>query len=282
MPRSRYSNISRKPGVHLAEVETLWLNVQSLVSDMISSRADRARDYSPSGVSLSRAASARPPPGASARGRLPLGDLLAQDVPTQLAGWRHRQLVHLDQHLGQLVVRHLALEEGDHLGERQMMPRLRDHAQAIALAEPGVRDADHGGMQDLGMGVEDLLDLAGKELLAAAIDDLLAPADDLDIGLVIDIAPEIAAAKPAVGGEGLGVGAGIVVVAEMHAGPARRDLADGAVGHLPARLVEERQLHAGNHASDRAVHLLRVVAETGIGVIASLQHAVELDQMTAQ
>src|SRR5260370_5328493 len=37
MPRSRYSNISRKPGVHLAEVATSWLNAQSLVLDMISS-----------------------------------------------------------------------------------------------------------------------------------------------------------------------------------------------------------------------------------------------------
>src|SRR6266404_9176725 len=120
-----------------------------------------------------------------------------------------------------------------------MMSRLRDHAQAIALAEPGVGDANHGGMQDLGVGVEDLLDLAGKELLAAAIDDLLAPTDDLDIELVVDSAPKVAAAEPAIGGEGLRVGGGIVVVAEMHARAARGDLADGAVRQLLARLVED-------------------------------------------
>src|SRR6187551_2397564 len=36
MPRSRYSKISRKPGVHSAAVATSWLNFQSLVLDMIS------------------------------------------------------------------------------------------------------------------------------------------------------------------------------------------------------------------------------------------------------
>src|SRR3954462_10377354 len=36
MPRSRYSKISRKPGVHSAAVATSWLNFQSLVSDMTS------------------------------------------------------------------------------------------------------------------------------------------------------------------------------------------------------------------------------------------------------
>src|SRR5947207_2813642 len=123
MPRSRYSNISRSPGVHSADAAASWLNVQSLVLDMISSHAAR--------------------------------------------------------------------------------------------------------MRHLRMGVEDLLDLARKELLAAAIDDLLAPPDDLDIALVIDIAAEIAAAEPAVGGEGLGIGGRIVVVTEMHARPARRDLAYG-------------------------------------------------------
>src|SRR5882672_3946393 len=54
MPRSRYSKISRKPGVHWAAVATSCLNCQSLVSDIVSSRADRVRYYSSCGVWLSR------------------------------------------------------------------------------------------------------------------------------------------------------------------------------------------------------------------------------------
>src|SRR6266567_9134561 len=54
MPRSRYSKISRKPGVHWAAVATSCLNCQSLVSDIVSSRADRVRYYSSRGVWLSR------------------------------------------------------------------------------------------------------------------------------------------------------------------------------------------------------------------------------------
>src|SRR6266702_2258303 len=54
MPRSRYSKISRRPGVHLAAVAASTPNVQSLVSDIISSCAGRTRYYSFSGIVLSR------------------------------------------------------------------------------------------------------------------------------------------------------------------------------------------------------------------------------------
>src|SRR5258708_36180103 len=63
MPRSRYSKSARKPGVHWAAVATSWLNAQSLVLDIISSRADRVRDYSSGGGWLSRPVEVRRPQG---------------------------------------------------------------------------------------------------------------------------------------------------------------------------------------------------------------------------
>ena len=74
------------------------------------------------------------------------------------------------------------------------------------------------------MGVEDLLDLAREELLAAAVDHLLEAADDAQASVRIDHA-EIAAAEPAVGQEGFGVGGRVVVIAEMHRGPVAADVA---------------------------------------------------------
>src|SRR5258706_9196593 len=93
------------------------------------------------------------------------------------------------------------------------------------------------------MRVEDLLHFARKELLAAAVDDLLAPPGDLHVALLVDGAPEVAGAKPALGGERLGVRLRVVVVAQMHPRSARGDLADLAMGHVRAPLVDQPQLH---------------------------------------
>src|SRR5947209_10263449 len=106
----------------------------------------------------------------------------------------------------------------------------------MALAEPPVGHPDHRGVHDLRMHVKNLLDFPGKKLLAAAVDDLLAASGELNIARFIDIAAEIAGPEPAVGREGLLVGARIVMISEMHRGSARGDLADIAVRNLVAAL----------------------------------------------
>ena len=65
------------------------------------------------------------------------------------------------------------------------------------------------------MGVEDLLDLAREEFLAAAVDDLLATAGDLHIAVGVDDAAEVAGAEPALPVERLRIGGRIIVIAEM-------------------------------------------------------------------
>src|SRR4029079_8256063 len=96
--------------------------------------------------------------------------------------------------------------------------------------------------------VEDFLDLAREELLAAPIDDLLAAAGDLHVAGVVDGTPEIASAKPAMLEEHGGVGGRIVVVAEMHARPTGADFTDLAARHVIAGVVDDAHLHRVDHA----------------------------------
>src|SRR6516165_6226107 len=163
-----------------------------------------------------------------------LRNLLGEHMPPEFAGRRERQLRDDVHHLGQLVVGHLAFEVADHLRKRHRLSGLGNDAETIALAEALVGDADQRRVHDLGMGVEDLLDLAGEKLLAPAVDDLLQPTDDLDVAGRIDDPAEIAGAKPSVGRKRLGIGRRIGVVAEMDARSQRGDLADLAGSHLPA------------------------------------------------
>src|SRR5437899_1835983 len=112
---------------------------------------------------------------------LPFQHPVSQDVAADLSGAGQRQLTEVLQMLGQLVVRHLPSQELHDFGELQRGAFLRHHAQAVALAEARIGQADHRGMEDLRMRIENLLHLAREEFLAAAVDDLLAPPGDLHV-----------------------------------------------------------------------------------------------------
>ena len=84
------------------------------------------------------------------------------------------------------------------------------------------------------MGVENFFDLARKELLAAAIDDLLAASGQLNVAGGVNKTPEIAGAKPAAVAERGGIGGRVIVIAEMNRRPARGDFADLAIRHVVA------------------------------------------------
>ena len=128
------------------------------------------------------------------------------------------------------------------------------------------------------MGIEDLLDLPRKELLAAAVDHLLEPADDLHVAGAVEL-PEVARAEPAVGGEELGVRRRILVVAEVDGRSERGDLALGAGRHVAPRFVDQPEPEAGGDGTHRPGHGLGVVLEPRVGVEARLEHPVELDQV---
>src|SRR5258705_5761093 len=128
------------------------------------------------------------------------------------------------------------------------------------------------------MGIENLLDLARKELLAAAVDHLLEPPDDLHVAGTVEL-PEVAGAKPAIAGEELGVRRRILVVAEVDRRPERRDLSLRTGRDVARRLVDQPEPEARGDGADRPGDRLRVVVEPGVRMKARLEHAVELDQV---
>ena len=106
--------------------------------------------------------------------------------------------------------------------------------------------------------IQDFLDLARKEFLAAPIDDLFQPPDDAQVAGFID-EPEISRSKPSIGGEQLGVGGGTVVITQMDRWPIAEDLAGLALREIAesvvddTRLVRPLPLAAGSDEQERAV-----------------------------
>src|SRR5687767_11474216 len=110
-------------------------------------------------------------------------DLAHERVTLDLAGRGERELREQLQPFRQLVGRDGVAEEGDETLQRRRRTSARHQAQAVALAQPRVRDADDRGVEHLRMGVENLFDLARKKLLAAAVDHFLEPTDDAQVSL---------------------------------------------------------------------------------------------------
>ena len=143
--------------------------------------------------------------------------LALEDLPARVL----RQLVDEDDGLGDL-------ERGEVLaGERAQLVRLDrlagDDDRADGLDPAVVGDADDRDLGDRGMPVQDLLDLARGDVLAARVDHVLLAVDDRQVAVRVHRG-EVAAVEPAARERGLGA-LGIVVVARGHL--------DGAVHDLP-------------------------------------------------
>ncbi len=120
---------------------------------------------------------------------------------------------------------------------------------AELLPHQRVGDAHHLHVGDLGMAVEEFLDLARIDVLAAADDHVLDPPDDVAVALLVDGA-DVAGVHPAVGVDRLGRPLRIVPVAEHH-----RIAAGAELARLPARdgaalRVDHLDLQVRLHAAD--------------------------------
>ena len=80
--------------------------------------------------------------------------------------------------------------------------RPQHHDGGDVLAELLVRDGEHAGLQHRRMAQQDLFDLQRRDLLPAAVDDVLDAADDEEIAVGVEIA-EVAGPEPAVAEGGL-------------------------------------------------------------------------------
>ena len=125
---------------------------------------------------------------------------------------------------------------------------------AARLAEAGMRHRHHRRFPDRGVAVEDILDLLGAEVFAAADDEVLLAAGD-DEAAFRRHPGEVAGAEEAVGVEGAVV-VGPVRVADEVLRAAGGDLAFLAVGDEVAMVVDEAQLVADHVALGRRGELL--------------------------
>ena len=118
-----------------------------------------------------------------------------------------------------------------------------DHERGRLLAQARVRCGDHRGVGDLGMAAQQRFDLLCRELLAAAVDDVLGAAGHRDAPLGVD-EPEVAAAEPAVGVEAV---AGVlrVQVAERALRAAHEELPHRAGHHVGPVGVDDADVDAG-------------------------------------
>ena len=89
-------------------------------------------------------------------------------------------------------------------------------------------DGKHDGLHHGGMVHEDVLNLAGHDLRATAIDQLLAAPGQEEIPVAVQVAG-ITCAEPPID-EGLLIGLGVILVARDHAGTVDDDLPGLAAG----------------------------------------------------
>src|SRR5215204_1534130 len=140
----------------------------------------------------------------------------AQEVLEHLAGRisGQRLVAQLDV-LGHLEVGETLRAVGAEVLGRRGRVGLELHHRLDLLAEHLVRDADDGGVDDVGMLEEGLLDLDAVHVLATPDDHVLRPVDEVEEPVLVEAA-DVAAAEPAVAGDRLGGRVGSVPVAPAH------------------------------------------------------------------
>ncbi|MHC2398896.1 hypothetical protein ACVMGC_003440 [Bradyrhizobium barranii subsp. barranii] len=140
-----------------------------------------------------------------------------------------------------------------------------------------MRDGEHAGLQHRRMAQQDLFDLQGRDLLPAAVDDVLDAADDEEIAVGVEIA-EVAGPKPAVA-EGGPCRRLVIIIAAAHVRPAQHDLAMLAARKRAARPVHDRDLRARSTA-DRSD--LAQLERIGGDLRGRFRHAVGLEHGNAE
>src|ERR1700722_6520299 len=122
----------------------------------------------------------------------------------------------------------------------------QDHRRADVLAEHRVRHGERHRLQDGGVVHQSFIDLAGRDLLAAAVDDLLQPPGQRQVAVGVDDAL-IAGTEPAVD-ERLAVRLRIVLVSHGDVLPANDDFAGFSWAHEQSSLVHDGDLRTRRDA----------------------------------
>src|SRR5262249_660619 len=155
-----------------------------------------------------------------------------------------------------LVVGDLALAEIADVVGRGALPGPQLDPGADLLAVLGVGHADHLHVLDLGVAVEELLDLARVDVLAAADDHVLDGPHAVAVALGVE-GGEVAGVHPAAGVDRLGGLLGVAPVPLHDRVAAGAELARRARRHDAAVGVDDLDLHMRVDAADAADALLQ-------------------------
>src|SRR5699024_8317238 len=101
------------------------------------------------------------------------GELVLEDLARDVAG----DLVDELDEAGRLVAGHLRADRGIQLGAGELDARPRDDERLDGLAPLRVRDPGHRDVRDLGVELEDVLDLLRVDVLAAGLDQVFGAVD---------------------------------------------------------------------------------------------------------
>ena len=118
-----------------------------------------------------------------------------QRHPVRLARGQEGQLVDHPDRVGQLVAGDPRTCEAQQLARVELVPRSRHHERGQGLPHALVRDADHHRLGHTGVAEQEALHLGREDVEAAHVDDLLGPARDPDVPLIVDRA-QVTGAKP--------------------------------------------------------------------------------------
>ena len=144
-------------------------------------------------------------------------------------------------------------------------PRAQLDPRHQLLAVAVVGHADHLDVLDVGVGVEELLDLPRVHVLAAADHHVLDPPDDVHVA-VVGHHGEVAGVHPAVGVDGLGRALGVVPVAPHHGVAPGAELAGlAARQRLAGRRVGDADLDVRVDPPDRGRAVVQRVVGQRLG-----------------
>src|ERR1700683_3934992 len=180
----------------------------------------------------------------------PRFDRVAHHEFLDLSGDRHWKRVDEFDIARDLVVRDLPLAEAADLVGRQRLAGSRPDPGAEFLAIAMVGDAEDLHVLDLGMAVEEFLDLARVKVFAAADHHVLDAADDVAIALLVDHG-EIAGMHPAAGVQYVGGFFRLVPIAQHHAVAAGAQFTAFAARHDAAFEIDDLDLDMRMNAPDR-------------------------------
>src|SRR5690348_740339 len=182
-----------------------------------------------------------------------------------LAACRHREVLDDPNVTRDLVVGQLAVGECPDVGRcHQWCAGTKPYPGHDLFTESRVRHPDDLDVLHVLVGVQELLDLAWRDVLPAPDDHVLEPAGDGDIAVRVH-GGQVTGVHPARGVDGLGGLAGLPPIAEHHRVPARAQLTRNVAWHGDTGFrIDDLDLDVRMYPPDRGYPAVQRVVDPGL------------------